>query len=100
MRREQPHVQMGECGTLGRFFDPIERGKWRNLLGAEQARECLLLCIRQVRKNALIDPSIDEGANTSGQAIQRAKGRQFTVLGEQHLDSSIDEIRRVVHHLG
>ncbi len=60
---------MGECRTLRSFFDPIERGKWRSFLGAEQARERLLLCVRQVRKNALIDAPIDEGANTSGQAI-------------------------------
>ena len=75
---------MGKCGTLGRFFDPIEWGKWRSFLLAPGAGQKALaaLAIRTVLQECVENtPRLARVRDTSGQAIQRAKGRQFTVFG-------------------
>jgi hypothetical protein len=70
------------------------------LVGLEQSIEVSALALSESLQDGPKQPAMHYRPHVRGQRIEGAEGRQLEALPHQFLDGHVDQIGRVVHHLG
>jgi hypothetical protein len=92
-------IEVREGRPLERSLQRVE-GAPSELIALQHCVQLLALLLGQPLEHPRKQPPVHGATNVGRQRIECAERRQFEALTHKVFDGNIDQIRRVVHHLG